>query len=178
MNFDEVLIKRRSIRKYNDRDISKESIDKIIWAGSLAPSAHNRQPWQVIVLKDKKNKVTEIMKHYYQQDKKDESIDKSADTIARCNTLLLIYCDNFEQYEYNLLSLGAMIENMILEATNLHISSVWIANVCPVENEINQYLHVDTNKQRLVSAVALGYSDYQPQSLNRKKVEEIAKYEY
>ena len=68
MNFDDVLIKRRSIRKYNDKDISKEIIDKIIWAGSLAPSAHNRQPWQVIVLKDKKNKVTEIMKHYYQQD--------------------------------------------------------------------------------------------------------------
>ena len=59
MNFEDVLIKRRSIRKYNDIDISREDINKIIWAGTLAPSAHNRQPWEVIVLKDKKSKITE-----------------------------------------------------------------------------------------------------------------------
>lgn len=177
MNFEDVLIKRRSIRKYNDRDISKESINKIIWAGSLAPSAHNRQPWKVIVLKDKKSKITEIMKNYYSANPNDESIDKTADTIAGCNTLLLIYCNNFEQYEYNLLSLGAMIENMILEATNLNISSVWIANVCPMEEEINRYLKIDTSKQKLVSAVVLGYSDFKPKSLIRKSIEEITEYE-
>lgn len=177
MNFEDVLIKRRSIRKYNDIDISREDINKIIWAGTLAPSAHNRQPWEVIVLKDKKSKITEIMKNYYSANPNDESINKTADTIIRCNTLLLIYCNNFEQYEYNLLSLGAMIENMILEATSLNISSVWIANVCPMEKEINQYLKIDTSRKKLVSAVALGYSDYQPKYLNRKSISEIAKYE-
>ena len=114
MLFEEVIKKRRSIRKYIDKDISIDIINKIIWAGTLAPSAHNRQPWEVIILKENKNKVSELMRDYYLKYSPDVSINKTADTIDRCNTLLLVYCNNFEQYDYNLLSMGAMIENMIL----------------------------------------------------------------
>ena len=41
--------KRRSIRKYEDRQIEKNDIEEIIKAGMLAPSAKNRQPWKYIV---------------------------------------------------------------------------------------------------------------------------------
>lgn len=175
MLFEEVIKKRRSIRKYIDKDISIDIINKIIWAGTLAPSAHNRQPWEVIILKENKNKVSELMRDYYLKYSPDVSINKTADTIDRCNTLLLVYCNNFEQYDYNLLSMGAMIENMILEATSLGISSVWIANVCPVSSEINKNLDIDSTNKRLVSAVALGYSEYETKEIKRKKVEEISR---
>ena len=175
--FEDVIKRRRSVRKYIDKDIDKSIIERIIWAGSLAPSAHNRQPWEVLVLKNNKKDIIEIMREYCDNNNiEDISIVKTADTIERCNTLLLIYCNNFEQYEYNLLSMGAMIENMLLEATNLNIASVLIANVCPMSDEINKYLGVDANTKRLVSAVALGYSDYEVKELERKKVSEITKY--
>ena len=176
MNFEEVIKKRRSVRKYINKDIDKETIERIVWTGSLAPSAHNRQPWEVIVLKDNKDMIVNIMREYYNQNSDDISILKTSDIIENCNTLLIIYCNNFEQYEYNLLSIGAMVENMILEATNLGVSSVWIANVCPMKDEISKYLQIDTNNKRIVSAVALGYSDYEPKELNRKSIEEIITY--
>src|SRR5689334_20301581 len=43
---------RRSIRRYEDRPIGRDLIERIIEAGSWSPSAHNRQPWRFVVLQD------------------------------------------------------------------------------------------------------------------------------
>ncbi|MDE5587507.1 MAG: nitroreductase family protein, partial [Bacilli bacterium] len=128
MELSEVLKKRRSIRHYISKEVSTKDIEKIIEAGILAPSAHHREPWEVIVLKKRKQEISHLMRKYPK--KEDISIIKTADTIDRADTLLLIYCNNFEQFEYNLLSIGAMIENMLLQATSLGIGSLWIGNVC------------------------------------------------
>jgi len=176
MELDTVVKTRRSIRKYTQQNISKIDINKIIEAGLLAPSAHNRQPWEIVILKENKKHIVSIMREYGNQHLEDESILKTADTIERCNTLLLVYCNNFEQYDYNLLSMGAMIENMLLKATDLNIGSLWIGNVVPINGEINKYLKIDSNKKKLVSAVALGYRELTPKPLIRKTLSETIIY--
>ena len=40
---------RRSIRKYQDREVPTEYIEQLIDAARMAPSAKNRQPWKYIV---------------------------------------------------------------------------------------------------------------------------------
>lgn len=40
---------RRSIRKYQDREVPAEYIEQLIDAARMAPSAKNRQPWKYIV---------------------------------------------------------------------------------------------------------------------------------
>lgn len=176
MEFLEVLKKRRSIRKYINQEISKENIEKIIYAGTLSPSAHFREPWEVIVLKEKKKEIVHLIEKYADKLPNDQSILKTFYSIDNCDTLLLIYCNNFEQFQYNLLSIGAMIENMLLQATELGIGSLWIGNVCPVELQINSYLGIDSNTKKLVSAVALGYSNQEVKNLTRKGVSEIIEY--
>ena len=52
MEFKQVLENRRSIRKYTKQAVEKEKVDAIIEAGLLAPSAHNTQPWQFIIVRD------------------------------------------------------------------------------------------------------------------------------
>lgn len=151
-------------------------INKIIEAGLLAPSAHNRQPWEIVVLKDNKQNIISTMREYVKKYPQDESVLKTADTIERCNTLLLVYCNNFEQYDYNLLSMGAMIENMLLKATDLDIGSLWIGNVVPMEKEINKYLNIKSDDKKLISAVALGYAGYTPKPLVRKSLSETIIY--
>lgn len=49
----ELLKTRRAIREYEDRDVPLEVIKEIIKESCLAPSAHNGQPWQFIIVKDK-----------------------------------------------------------------------------------------------------------------------------
>ncbi len=50
----ECIRKRRDIRSFIDREVSDDTIMKIIEAGRLAPSAMNLQPWHFIVIKDRK----------------------------------------------------------------------------------------------------------------------------
>ncbi|HOU39945.1 MAG TPA: nitroreductase family protein [Promineifilum sp.] len=46
----ELLLSRRSIRRYTDRPLSPETIDHLLTAAVWAPSAHNRQPWRFVVM--------------------------------------------------------------------------------------------------------------------------------
>ena len=168
MDFIDIVKRRRSIRKYLPIEVRKEDIEKIIDAGTLAPSAHFKEPWEVLVVKKAKQEIARFMKEYSEQ--------KSEDTIETCDTILLIYCNNFEQEKYNLLSIGAMIENMLLEATNLGIGSLWIGNILHVEEQVNAYFQINSKEKKLISAVALGYSGKEPKELVRKKGSEITKY--
>lgn len=54
MNVYETILKRRSIRKYNDDLITDEIITNILKAAMAAPSARNTQPWLFYVIKNKK----------------------------------------------------------------------------------------------------------------------------
>lgn len=49
----DILLKRRSIRKYKNESISKEQLEMILKAGLISPSGRNRRPWEFIVVEDK-----------------------------------------------------------------------------------------------------------------------------
>ena len=52
MSLVDVVLSRRSIRRYKSKEIPKDVLYKIFEAGRQAPSAANRQPWHFIVLTD------------------------------------------------------------------------------------------------------------------------------
>lgn len=52
MNFDEVMKRRYSCRKFKDQPVSRENITKLLEAGRLAPSACNSQRWMFIGVDD------------------------------------------------------------------------------------------------------------------------------
>ena len=60
MELETVIKNRRSIRHYNEKEIEKRDIEKILECGILAPSAKNRQPWHFIVIKEDKDLKNEI----------------------------------------------------------------------------------------------------------------------
>jgi len=47
-----VVHKRRSIRRYQSAQIGPAVIERLLYAATQAPSAHNRQPWRFAVLDD------------------------------------------------------------------------------------------------------------------------------
>ncbi len=49
----EAIKTRRSIRSYSTREVSDESIERLLGAAMLAPSAGNQQPWCFIVVRDR-----------------------------------------------------------------------------------------------------------------------------
>lgn len=51
--FFELVETRRSIRRFEDKEVEEEKIRKILEALRLAPSSSNSQPWHVVVVRDK-----------------------------------------------------------------------------------------------------------------------------
>ena len=49
----ETILNRKSVRKYKDRPVEKEKIDKLIRAGMAAPSSRDRRPWEFIIVTDR-----------------------------------------------------------------------------------------------------------------------------
>ena len=52
-NFLEMIKKRRSIRKYKQKEVEKEKIHKIMQSALLSPSGKNINPWKFVVVEDK-----------------------------------------------------------------------------------------------------------------------------
>ena len=54
VEFEEIINTRRSIREYQDKEVSDEDILKIIKAGMQAPGSRlGAEPWEFVIVKDK-----------------------------------------------------------------------------------------------------------------------------
>lgn len=169
MSFDDVVFSRRSIRKFEDKDVSFDLILEIVKAGISAPSAHNRQPWKVKVVsgvvKD------EIYSSLILKSDLSSSIKNTANIIKKAPVLIVIFYDGDSLFrDHDILSIGAFIENMHLKATELSLGSLWIANTDYIKDEIKEITECNLE---CVSCLAVGYMDEKPNMSPRKSLEEI-----
>ncbi len=49
----DAILSRRNVRRFEDRPIPDESLDRILEAGRRAPSSQNRQRWDFVVCTDR-----------------------------------------------------------------------------------------------------------------------------
>lgn len=55
-DFEQIINTRRSIREYDEKDVSDDDILKIIRAGMQAPGSRlGAEPWEFVVVKNKEN---------------------------------------------------------------------------------------------------------------------------
>lgn len=176
MEFESVIKNRRSIRKFKSEDIETAKIEQLIESARLCQSAKNRQPWKIMVLKnEEKNNIANIMLGYFDQkniDTYNNSSRSSANIIKQAPLLFLI----FQEFDENwltgdLLSIGAAIEHICLEAVNLGLGSVWIRDTVYTEDKIAQA--VGYPELQLVSAIAVGIPNEFPNARPRKSTSEI-----
>ncbi len=191
------IYNRRSIRKYKDKAVAREDIAQIIDAGRQAPSAKNRQPWKCIVFEnDTKKELLECMERGLEREYKGEAVlpksrfglpdARHTLRIMRQAPVLLIILNTNGTSPFlpidddkrvseicDSLSIGAFIQNMLLEAQELGLGTLWIANTCFAYPELVEYLQTE---EQLIGAVALGYPDEKPAARPRKELEEIVEW--
>ena len=65
MEFSELILKRRSVRKYNNNQVPINVLKDIIHDSLLAPSAGNEQPWKFIIVNNKYllKKISDVCKN-------------------------------------------------------------------------------------------------------------------
>lgn len=188
---------RRSIRKYKPQMVSRGQIEAVVNAARLAPSSKNRQPWRFIVYTgDAKDRLLDVMESALEKETQEHNLlPKSAFglpdafqtlKIMRNAPVVIVVMNTNGQSPYeeietdrrvseicDSLSIGAAIENMLLEAVKLGLGTLWIANTCFAYQDMVDFIGT---KGQLVGAVALGYADEQPAARPRKKLEDILEY--
>ena len=197
MEVSDAILKRRSIRKFDNREIPKQTIEIILAAAMKAPSAKNRQPWKFIIVTDKeKQGIIEAMQNGIEKEKIRQGLlpnypnlikgaeysmnimEQAPVTIFVFNTERGILWNeaSVEQKFFdiaNLQSIGAAIENMLLKATDLGIGSLWICDIFFAYRELCDYFN---SPNELIAAVSLGYADENPKARPRKKFDDIVEW--
>jgi nitroreductase len=186
----ETIERRRSIRKFKQETIDRETIDRLLEAAVLAPSAKNSQPWRFTVIDEaRRGEFLEVVrKGVANREAEGEEIGTIQWSI-RCIeqapvTILVHNVDGIhpwkarEEHESwwdvaTVQSVGAAIQNMLLAATELGLGSLWIADVWEAYPEINAWLETD---HQLVSAVSFGYTDATPPVPARKPMKDVVRW--
>src|SRR6056297_2669423 len=112
----DIIKKRRSIRSYQNKDVSDKKINTLLKAAMFAPSAGNEQPWHFIIIDDQ-NIINEIPKiHPYSK------------MITQVKKAILVCADlNHIKHEgYWVQDCAAATENILLKAVDIDLATVWL----------------------------------------------------
>ena len=143
------ILNRRSMREYEEKDVSEEDITEIIKAGQFAPTANNNQAVEFIVVRDQqtKDKIFEIVGQ--------EFIKEAA--------ILIIPVSDTTQTNCPVQDLSIASENMFLQATALGLGTVWKALKAEnaEEEKIKKLLGIP-EQYLAINIIPVGYSKEKP----------------
>ncbi len=168
MELIEVLKKRRSVRKYLDKDVPAALIREIIEQANLAPSAGNIQARSVVIVKDQFiiEKIRSVAKGFSRFEGK---IPVILIILAKLDESAQRYAERGRSL-YALQDATIFAAYLQLVATEKGLSTGWVGNL----DEKKLAKIVDLSKEVLpVAIIPLGYATLEPSVRERKSLNEI-----
>ena len=176
---------RRSLRRYHAQPVPDDCIDKLLEAATWAPSAHNRQPWRFVVMRDAatKQRLADAMGARLRQDLQadglpaaliDKDVGRSRQRITGAPLLILlcmslrdmdVYTDaqrNDHERSMAQQSVAMAGQNILLLADSLGLGACWMCAplFCPDVVARTLDLPADWQPQGMIT---LGYPAQQRQ---------------
>ncbi len=151
MELKDIVLKRRSIRTYNKKEVADEDIQTLLESAMAAPSACNKRPWEFYVIRNK-----EIQ----------ESLRKvSRYTNYESPLIIVVAADDKRSLghrinDFWIQDCAAAIENMLLTATSLGLSTCW-CGLFPMVTPVKRTRKVLNLPENIIpmALIHIGYSD-------------------
>jgi nitroreductase len=190
MKLDAVVKNRRSIKKYKPGKVPKKVLKKAFEAARWAPSVHNIQPWNFVVVEGRmKKKLAEIAGRY----PKGEVLlvrlilKESIKIMEQAPTVILVYKKNIflERIKrggkrfYDLVrlweaqSVASAVQNMLLTFHSMGAGATWLGLPLLCAKKINKFFGI---KGELMAILAVGYPAEIPPAPTRKPLSEIVSF--
>ena len=168
----QVFTDRRSIRRYKDRPVEADKIERVLDAARLAPSWKNLQCWRFLVLDDQSLR-TAILEAFPEG-------NPGRKAIAAAPVAIVVCADPAESevangIEYYVADSAIAFEHLCLAAHALGLGTCWIGWFD--ETVIRKALGIP-DLIRIVGVTPLGYPDQEPKARPRKTLAEIAFYNH
>ncbi|MEJ2588802.1 MAG: nitroreductase family protein [Deltaproteobacteria bacterium] len=173
----DVIKGRRSVRKYQEKDIPEESLNRILESVKWAPSWANTQCWEVIVLRDAKLKA-HLQEILPKTNPAAKHFSEAPVVLALCGKLERSgYYKNQVTTKYGdwfMFDLGIAAQNICLTAYDLGIGTV-IMGIFD-HDRIAKELGVPEGYD-LVSLIPMGYPTKESAAPKRREVSEFTHYD-
>ncbi|MBR6993082.1 MAG: nitroreductase family protein [Methanobrevibacter sp.] len=156
MTLIDIMLKRRSTRKFNDEPVTKEELEKILQAALLAPTSMNRKPCNFLVV-ERKETLVELSK----------CKNHGAELIANADKAIIVVADTMIADTWCEDS-SIALTHMHLMATELNLGSCWVQihlrdkDGVDSEEVLRDIVKIDDH-YRIVGILAIGHSDDIPQ---------------
>lgn len=190
---------RRTIRRFKSDPVSDEDVAKIIEAARWAPSGYNSQPWEFVVVKDKKLKDTimqwmddyskfsrsaETAREPWQRQTMHPWLDTEmdyrnapvfiilfGDTRTQDGLPMMVRYDNHRKQTIYISSLANAYLYMTLAATTLGLANEWVSAITtPYAHSMLKDLLGIPREMEAYDMMALGYPANKPRpKLMREK---------
>jgi nitroreductase len=167
MDFANLVTHRYSVRAYKADPVEEEKLGQVLEAARLAPTAANRQPFQLIVIHTA-GRVDELKRIY----KRDFFVQAP---------LVICACGVPEQgwvrmdgKNYTDVDVTIVMDHLILAATELGLGTCWIAAFDP--DAAREVLSLPEGVEP-IAFTPLGYPADRPRTKKRKPLEELVRYE-
>ena len=158
MSIDDIILNRRSIRRYKEGEIPEDILHQILNAGRNAPSAGNMQPIHFIILKD-----PEIKKE----------IASTFSRFLKDSPVVIVGCANIKALltgRWAIIDTTIAMQNMVIAAWILGLGSCWIGAFN--EKKVKEKLKIP-DKWKVVALLTLGYPAEQPKPRKKKSFEKM-----
>jgi nitroreductase len=156
MEWNELVVKRRSVRKYKSTPITDDQIFKALEAARVAPSAMHKQPWHFIVIKDEKIK---------------KEIAGRQGFAAQAPVIIVALGNIEESPNWWQNNVGIAFEHLILAAADQGLGTCWMGSMAR-DAEIKNILNIP-DKMRVVAITPIGVPDEVSAPKQRKSLDEI-----
>ncbi len=167
-DFTDVIMSRRSIRKYKDTPVEREKLEEIVKCGINAPSGMNNQPWQVRVVDNPEyiNGITEI---FVKQNPNMANQEGFKNMFRNAPAVIFVASpiDGSGQ-----LDCGMLGENIMLAAQSLGLGTCCLGGPIAFMKNSEEALPYLSKLQipsdySLLYAIAVGYPDESPEAKPR-----------
>ena len=169
MEYPELIAARYSVRAYRPDPVEDEKLQAVLEAARLAPTAANRQPFQLVVLHTT-GREEEIGKIYHRP-----WFVQAPLVIAVCAISSQAWVRESDRFNARLIDAAIVADHLILAAANLGLGTCWVAafNV----DAARRVLQLPEEAEPVVFT-PLGYPADSPGPKVRKPLSELVRYEY
>ena len=178
MELDACIMGRRSIRSYKDKAVPRDVVNKILSAGSWAPSGMNGQPWRFTIVENREiiNKLSrrtkELVTVKMPLPENLQAAFKSDKDVVFYGAPLLIFISVLKNEEWrtlNLLDCGLAAQNMFLAAYQAGLGSCFIGFAAFLNQDPKTLAEIGIPEDHeLVAPLIFGYPNETPVSKSRE----------
>jgi nitroreductase len=157
MRFEELILARRSVRKYQPKAVEAEKLRALIEAVRLAPSASNAQPWKLILVEDaaiKERVARATFSKMYSFNQFTMEAPVIAVLAVEKHSLLTQVVGWMKKRPFYLMDIGIAAAHFCLQATELGLGTCMLGWFD--EAEVKKVLHVPRNLH-IGLLITLGY---------------------